>query len=57
MCSISSALTTHHSRSAEQQIMKKRLLEKEQGAGRMKTSYGSEPWQVLTLSALRQTWC
>ena len=56
MCLIPSAKTTHHSRSAEQQIMKTRLLEKEQGAGRMekRQPYCLEPWEVLIL---RQTWC
>ena len=59
MCLIPSAMTAHHSRSAEQQIMKTRLLEKEQGAGRMDKCqpYSLEPWEVLILSAPRQIWC
>ena len=59
MCLIPSAKTTHHSMSAEEQIMKTCSLEKEQGAGRVdkRQPYYLEPWEVLILSAPTQTWC
>ena len=59
MCLIPSAKTRHHSLSNKQQMMKTRLLEKEQGAGPMGRCqpYCLEPWEVLILSAPRQKCC